>query len=108
MRAGVMTLESAIESALTRFANKGQFSLLPSESINEVLNREKVPNAPGVYIIFRGDDSELKRPLYIGKAGSLKPDGSWKDQGLKKRLTNQQRGMARRKFFCKMMTGEGV
>src|SRR2546425_10066418 len=101
-----MTLKSAIESARTRFANNGRFSLRPDESINEVVSRENVPNLPGVYIIFRCDDLEC--PLYIGKAGTLKPDGSWKAQGLKKRLINQQRDMARREFFRKLMADKGV
>jgi hypothetical protein len=101
-----MTLKSAIESARTRFANSGRFSLLPDESIDEVVRRENVPNLPGVYIIFRCDDPE--HPLYIGKAGALKTDGSWKDQGLRKRLKNRQKRMPRRKFFRKLMDDEGL
>jgi hypothetical protein len=97
-----MTLGSAIEGAGTRFTINGQFSLLPDESIDEVVRREKVPNdARGIYIIFRSDD--LQHPLYIGRAGTIKTDGSWKDQGLGKRLTMKQGGMFRREFFRKLM-----
>jgi hypothetical protein len=69
-----MTLEKAIERARNQFANNGRFSLLPNESINEVVSREKVPDAPGIYIIFSCDD--LERPLYIGRAGTLNTDGT--------------------------------
>jgi hypothetical protein len=78
MRLGVMTLESAIDDTRTRFANNGRFSLLPGESINKVARREKVPNGRGIYIIFRCDDSQ--RPLYIGKAGTINQNGTWKKQ----------------------------
>jgi hypothetical protein len=97
-----MTFESAIQDARTRFANNGRFSLLPNESINEVVRREKVPNAPGIYIIFIPDN--LEHPLYIGRAGTMRANGSWKDQGLGKRLTMKQEGMFRREFFRKLMT----
>jgi hypothetical protein len=100
-----MSLKSAIEGARTRFATNGQFSLRAGESINEVVSREEVPNNPGVYIIFRRRD--LERPLYIGKAGTIKADGSWRKQGLRKRLTMKQGGVFRRKFFSKLMADNG-
>lgn len=101
-----MTFRSAIEGARTRFANNGQFKLLPNESINDVVSREKVPNAPGIYIIFGCDD--LQRPLYIGKAGSMKTDGSWKEQKLRRRLRNIQGRKLRREFFCELMADKGL
>jgi len=104
--AGVMTLKSAIESARTRFANNGRFSLLPDESIDEVVRRENVPNARGIYIIFRCDD--LDRPLYIGRAGTIETSGSWKNQGLRERLTKKQERKPRHEFFCKLMADKGL
>jgi len=65
----VMTLAGIIERTRTRFPHNRRFSLLPEEFINEVVDREKVPDARGVYIMFRSDD--LDRPLYIGKAGTI-------------------------------------
>jgi hypothetical protein len=100
-----MTFEEVIQSARSRFVNNGRFSMLPHESINEVVSREKVPNAPGVYILFRSGD--LGCPLYIGKAGTLKADGSWKNQGLGKRMTMKQEKVSRREFFRKMMAKKG-
>jgi len=101
-----MTLGSAIEQARIRFTNNGQFSLLPDESINEVVRREKVPNASEIYMIFRCDD--LDRPLYIGKSGTMMTDGSLKKQSLGKRLTRKQGGMSRIKFFRKLMAYSGL
>ena len=101
-----MTAESMIDHARTRFANNGSFSLHPGECIKEVVRREKVPNLPGVYIIFQSDD--LQRPIYVGKAGTIKTDGSWKIQGIRKRLTMKQSGMYRSKFFSKLMAEKGI
>jgi hypothetical protein len=96
-----VTFASAIEDASRRFPNHGRFSLLPDESINEVVKRCSIPNARGVYIIFRCDDAE--RPLYIGKAGTVNQGGAWKEQGLAKRLTMKQGGKYRREYFRDLM-----
>jgi hypothetical protein len=104
--AGTMTLGSAIEQARIRFTHNGQFSLLPDESINEVVRREKIPNAAGIYIIFGRDDLEC--PLYIGKSGTMKTDGSWSDQLLRKRLTMKQKGKYRSVYFPQLMADNGI
>jgi len=96
-----MTWKDALKRAQTRFADNGQFLLRPGESIGRVVSREKVPTGRGVYIIFRGRSRE--RPVYIGKAGTIRADGSWKDQGLRKRLRMKQQGESRGKFFRKLM-----
>jgi len=100
-----MTLAEMIQHARICYTVNGVFSLGPDESINKVVDRERVPNARGVYLIFRSDD--LNRPLYIGKAGTLKTDGSWKEQGLKKRMTMKQGGVLRNRFFRDLMTTKG-
>ena len=81
-----------------------RFSLLPGESIKEGVRRERVPNAPGIYIYFERDD--LEHPLYIGKSGTIRADGSWKNQGISVRLTMKQEGIFRREFFLKLMANE--
>ena len=101
-----MTFKSAIDHALTQYVHNGRFLLLPNQSVNEIVVRENVPNAPGVYIIFRCDD--LERPLYIGKAGTMNANGSWKKQTLRKRLTMKQDGIYREEFFCKLMADKGL
>jgi hypothetical protein len=103
-----MTFNRSIEQALARYDQNGQFLLLPHESINEVVRRENVPNAFGVYIILRSDIPEC--PLYIGKAGTLCTNGKWKRQGIRKRLTMKQgKGKVYRKeCFRKLMADKGL
>jgi hypothetical protein len=101
-----MTFARAVEDARTRYPNNGRFSLLAEESINDVVKREKVPAARGVYIIFRCDDAET--PLYIGRAGTVNQDGKWKEQGLAKRLTMKQGGEYRRDYFRNEMRKQSI
>ena len=76
----------------------GEFKLKPGESINDVVNREHVPDALGVYLIYSKRDDLLKL-IYIGKSGTLNQDGTFKKQRLKKRLTMKQDGIYRKYFF---------
>lgn len=101
-----MTFAMAVEEARIRYPNNGRFSLLAEESINDVVKREKVPAARGVYIIFRCDNAE--RPIYIGRAGTVNQDGKWKEQGLAKRLTMKQGGECRRNFFRSEMRKQSI
>lgn len=96
-----MSFENAIECARKKFVQHGEFTLLSNESINEVVKREHVPDDPGVYMYFSRDD--LKHPLYIGKAGTMRTDGTWMDQRLRKRLTRKQGGLYRKEYFRKLM-----
>jgi hypothetical protein len=100
-----MDFETALNQARNRFAN-GRFVLSCHESINDVVRRENVPHARGIYVVFA--DCDLQRPLYVGKAGTINQDGSWKDQGLAKRLTMKQDGIYRREFFCKLMKEKSI
>ena len=101
-----MTFAMAVEDTRTRYPNNGRFSHLRDESINDMVRREKIPDARGVYIIFRCDDAE--RPLYIGKAGTVNQDGAWKEQGLAKRLTMKQDGRYRREYFRELMSEQSI
>lgn len=55
----------------------------------------KIPNTPGVYIIYNSK-GEI---VYIGKAGTINQDGTFKKQGLCRRLNNQHHGMSREDYF---------
>ena len=93
-----MSLENTIEDFRTQFTTNGQFRLSRNDSIAKKVRSAKVPDAPGVHIIFGG-----RRPLYIGKAGTIQQDGKPKKQGLRKRLRMKQGGMSRAKFFHDVM-----
>lgn len=96
-------LHDAIERISTRTSDsdKGSFLLKPGESINEVVARENVPNERGVYLIY--DHRDPRHLIYIGKAGTIRADGSWKRQGIRGRLTAVQKRMRRVDFFRKLM-----
>lgn len=98
-------LKDVIDSARSRFRS-GQFTLPAGGSIDQAVRREEVPDAPGVYLYYGCDDSE--RPLYIGRAGTMNTDGSWKKQFLRKRLTMKQGGKFRRNFFRDLIAQRGL
>jgi hypothetical protein len=97
----IMTLTVLIEELRSKSTRSGEFSLLRGERINEVLAREKVPNEPGVYLIFSSDD--LTRPIYIGRAGTMNRDLSWKEQGIRGLLNAKQKDQPRWSFFISEM-----
>ena len=65
---------------------------------------EKIPNTPGVYIIYNSNEEIV----YIGKAGTVNQDGTFKKQGLRKRLTNQHDGMRREDYFLSKIKKDGI
>lgn len=87
-----------VASLRKKYIHNGEFQLLPDTNISSIVKKCGVPDAYGVYIIFAG----LKiagLPIYIGRAGTVNQDGSWKHQGLKGRLTAKQQGKPRNIFF---------
>jgi hypothetical protein len=96
----LMKLRDVIKNLQERCAH-GEFRLRRGESINEAVLRNDVPNKPGVYLIF--DTGDLECPIYIGKAGTMNQDGSWKAQGIKGRLRAKQKKKRRVRFFIEKM-----
>ena len=96
-----MTLKRSIQDLANRSLRSGSFSLERGQRIKEVLLREKVPNEPGVYIIF--NSSDLERPVYIGRAGTMNRNRSWKKQGISGRLNAVQKDQRRWSFFISEM-----
>jgi hypothetical protein len=97
-----MKINKLIQEFTKEFSNYGSFELLPNESINEVVVREKVPDKYGVYLIY-GIQDNFEQLIYLGKSGTIKNDGKFKDQALRKRLTMKQDDMRRKDFFKKIM-----
>lgn len=96
-----MSVRGLLDDYRRRFRH-GRFILDISESINAVVRRENVPSVYGVYSIAtsEGGESEI---LYLGKAGTLLSDGTFKAQTMRKRLTMKQDGIYRREFFRREM-----
>ena len=63
-----------------------------------------IPNSPGVYIIYNSKNEIV----YIGKAGTVNQDGTFKKQGLRKRLTNQHHGIRREDYFISKIADEEI
>lgn len=89
-----------------RFPEHGTFLLLPDESIDCVVTKYAIPNRPGVYVISAV--AQITQVIYIGKAGTLQNDGTWKGQMLPGRLRAQQDGMPRRRFFREVLAVTGA
>ena len=64
----------------------------------------EIPNTPGVYIIYNSK-GEI---VYIGKAGTINQDGTFKKQGLRRRLNNQHHGMRREDYFISKIEEDGI
>lgn len=75
-------------------SNKGQCQFPTNgKTLKEITS--EIPNTPGVYIIYNST-GEI---VYIGKAGTINQDGTFKKQGLRRRLNNQHHGMRREDYF---------
>ena len=94
-------LRDVIERVSRQFLKNGSFFLQPGESINDAVIRERVPNEFGVYLIY--DRNRTSRPIDIGKAGTMRTDGTWKNQGLRGRLTAIQKHKRRVEYFRELM-----
>lgn len=50
----------------------------------------------GVYVIYQKSTGKI---IYVGKAGTMSQDGSFKDQDLPKRLVNREKDRSRKDVF---------
>lgn len=84
-------------------SNKGKFEFPTNgKKLKEITS--KIPNTPGVYIIYNSK-GEI---VYIGKAGTINQDGTFKKQGLRRRLNNQHHGMSREGYFISKIEEDGI
>jgi hypothetical protein len=84
------------------FPQHGEFTLSPDQSVSTAVKEHDVPNKPGAYVISSVTPSRTE-VVYIGKSGTVNKDGSWKNQGLRKRLTKKQDNESRSVFFKRYM-----
>ena len=98
-----MDFEELVRIASRSFPQNGSFELLPGQDIHKRIKENSVPDKPGVYFIC-GTERERCRLLQIGKAGTLRNDGSFKNQKLRGRLGAKQDGIRRQEFFQRKMS----
>ena len=102
-----MHFEATLNEFQHRFQEQGAFPLLRGQRIRKIVAEHHVPRScAGVYVVFAvGTATEV---IYIGKAGTLQNDGTWKDQMLPGRLCNRQGQISRCEFFQKMLVETGA
>jgi hypothetical protein len=92
-----MTIQNLIEE-YKESNQSGIFELKKDEIINDIIRKNEVPNSYGIYIIYSIKNLS-KNIIYIGKSGTMINDGTFKSQGIAKRLTRIQNGLQRRIYF---------
>jgi hypothetical protein len=102
-----MSFSDIIETCETRFRNRGECVLRAGESLAEVVAAAGVPEAPGVYLVYgrRGERDDL---LYVDKAGTIRNDGTFGDQGLAGRLVMKQYGKLRTTLWPRWIDEKGL
>jgi hypothetical protein len=98
----IVSFEEWVAAYTGPFAVQGVVELQPGGSIATCCRLGRVPNAPGVYLID-GLRAGVPTLCYIGKAGTMRQDGSFKDQGIAGRLTAKQQDMSRQQYFQQQM-----
>ena len=90
---------------LRKYKKNGHFFFKKGDRLSVVSN--DVPELPGVYYFIRLAKGKVDL-IYIGKSGTIHPDGSLKNQLLKGHLNNKQEGILRQEFFEKKMHEENI
>lgn len=83
-------------SELNKYLNNDHFFFKIGDNLKEV--SKAVPDLPGIYYILRLAKGKIDL-VYIGKSGTIKQNGSFKQQGLNGRLNNKQNGLKRQDYF---------
>lgn len=81
--------------------NNSSFTLNINEKLSKKVKEVKLPNSFGIYIIYKNQKS-YKNIIYIGKAGEIKNNGSFKNQGLLKRLKNVRNKKTANNYFTEL------
>jgi len=88
------------------FPTHGRFVLRLDDALRKTVREAHVPNEYGVYLVYAGPRC-AEYPIYIGKSGTMKQDGSWKTQGLAGRLIARQGKVSRPEFFQNVIRERG-
>lgn len=83
-------------NVLNKYKTKGEFIFREGNKLSEFC--KVVPHAAGVYL-FRTIKDEKEKLVYIGASGTMKQNGTFLKQLMKKRLQNMQTKKIRRQTF---------
>lgn len=98
--------DKALTEFRRRFPEQGVFILPRGGLIRSVVCDNRVPERAGAYVISA--IAATAAVIYIGKAGTVRQDGTWKTQTLAGRLCNRQKKLSRQEFFQKMIAETGA
>jgi len=90
---------------LHKYKKNGHFFFSKGDNLKEVSS--DVPNLPGVYYILKLANGKIDL-VYIGKSGTIKNTGSFKQQGLQKRINNTFDNVKRQAFFEEKIINENI
>lgn len=93
-----MLFDDLLKQYETMFPANGSFDISSGNELRTQIAETRVPNKPGCYLIY-SNVIENSKLIYIGKAGTMKNNGVFKDQGLAKRLCAKQDKKSRSQFF---------
>lgn len=90
---------------LKKYKNNGHFFFSKGNIFREV--SKDVPNLPGVFYVLRLAKGKVSL-VYIGKTGTITNNETSKNQGLKDRLNNIQKGIKSQEFFEQKINEEDI
>ncbi len=93
-----------MEDILLKYKDCGTFEFHDGNRIAEV--SKNVPMKPGVYLIYGFRDGE-QTLVYIGMSGTMKKNGEWGGQMLRKRLRMKQDKVYRQIYFTQKIKDDG-
>ncbi|WP_316793732.1 hypothetical protein [Pedobacter frigoris] len=92
-------------SELEKYQENGHFFFEKGDNLRLV--SKDVPDKPGVYYILRLQKGKIEI-VYIGKSGTMLPNGQFKNQLLKNRVNNKQGGLKRQIFLDLKLEDETI
>lgn len=89
---------------LTKYKTKGEFIFKQGDKLSN--HCKGVPHAAGIYT-FRTIKGEIETLVYVGASGTMKQNGKFVTQLMKKRLQNMQSPKVRRQVFFESAMEKG-
>lgn len=89
-----MAFADLVKEYEARFATRGEFTLEVGQALEAQVAAAGIPEAAGVFLVF-GQSEEDEGLLYIGRAGTMRTDGTLTDQDLSSGMLMKQYGKPR-------------
>lgn len=97
-----MKFDQLIERYKRRFKRHESFCVGSIDDLRTCIAQAGVPNLPGAYLIY-GLQGRKRELLYVGKSGTVRTNGTFKTQGLARRLNMKQGRLMRAVYWAKQI-----